>query len=373
MSKRLCAALLALMLSLLIPCALSESASAELPRTLYVTSTVASVYRSPSGGARKLATLSFGESVCQVGAEGADWAILKNAKGQTGYCALNSLSKTEPVPLNAAMYAQLKKTPVYAKAETSAKVLGKLERNDAVTVTAFGPEGDWVRVERNGRYGYIRRKDLDDAPYSQGTKAWCVGDAVAIAVAVSPSAWESVGLLSHGQSVTLLGEVDGCYKVRNARGEIGYVSVPGAITTEDPNTLKEIAYTQISGHLLRNRFGQGAKATFAPKNAEVTVLSVTLDGQYARILYRGKHYYVPQVFLSSSKRLRGRPTALTTDAVDVTAQPKIGSKTVLRLEKGAKVQLIKGQGLGAVQIRAVDPATGKTVTGWMLVSLLSKE
>ena len=298
MLKRILSLALALLLCAgTLPAGLA--ARAEKGGAMYVADTAVKVYKKPDLTGKAMKTIWLGEEVAVAAlTRQGDVAQLTDAKGRTGYCAANALTRKNPNTYSITIYAQLKKTPVYAGCSAKSKQLAKLKRGATATMIAASPDG-WIRVEYGGGYGYMRRCDVDDAPYSAGTPAWCCYDGT-VNVASQAQSWDAVGKLRLGDEVRLLGKKDGWAKIRNSKGAIGWVS--GEFVSTKSPILNRPVYVQVSDKILARQPGGSAGLKVNKKVKKGAKLTLVAHGDFwARVKYKGKTYYTPAIYLAGEK------------------------------------------------------------------------
>ena len=140
--------------------------------TVYTTAKAA-VYKKCSASSKKLGTLPTGTGLTLEATAG-EWAYVRSGSNR-GYVKKNLLTtkapekepeKTEQTAsdsvqkVNMTAYAAKDGAKVYKTYSSSAKVLGTLDQNTAVKVTAI--KGDWCRVEKNGITAFMKKSDLSE-------------------------------------------------------------------------------------------------------------------------------------------------------------------------------------------------------------------
>ena len=120
------------------------------------------------GGGTK--TISLGQEYELIGTKGKR-SHIRNAKGETGWCDSDMLSKKNPNGLHETLYVQCPGAKLFSQTVTTASAR-TLKQGQAVTAVA--QRGSWYRVKVNGRYGYMHALTLDSerAPADGRTLYW---------------------------------------------------------------------------------------------------------------------------------------------------------------------------------------------------------
>ena len=275
-----------------------------LTGTVYISANTLVAYSSPSTSSKNLGTMSYGESMTLLDVDGS-WAKIQNSSGAVGYCKLDGLTTVNPNNLNATIYVTETGAKLYAKPTTSANVLGALKQNAQYTCVAVTTDNVWLRLKNGSAYGYLladfaSTEKVEDAPSVTGTVYISANTLVAYS---SPStSSKSLGTMSYGESMLLLGVDDGWAKIQNSSGAVGYCKY-GGLTTVNPNSLNLTMYAQSNGVKL---YAKPLTTTTVSKtvnlNDSMTVVAVTEDGVWARVsLGSGKYAYVQTKSIAESK------------------------------------------------------------------------
>lgn len=368
LKRSLCLALIALLLAAALPVGLA--ARAEKGGAMYANLAAVKVYKKPNLSGKTIKTVWYGEEVAVAAfTKQGDVAALIDRKGRTGYCDANALTKKNPNTYDITVYAQKKKTPVYAGCSVKSKKLEKLKRNATATMIAVSLDG-WIRVKYGGRYGYMRLCDVDDAPYSEGQLAWCRYDGTA-SVMSSAQGWDDVGMLRLGDEVRLLGKKDGWTKIRNDKGEIGWID-GDCVTTKNP-VLNQTVYAQVSDKILARQPGGSAGLKIHKKLKKGARMTLVTKGDFwARVKYKGKTYFTPAIYLSTEKAPKTGRIVVTVRKCDMQDTPAIAGHVIAQLPKGTKLRLLAGGPLCA-KVDTVEPVNGRLLTGWVLATQLAAD
>ena len=276
-----------------------------LVSTVYISANTLVAYSSPSTSSKNLGTMSYGERMTLLGVDGS-WAKIQNSSGAVGYCKLDGLTIENPNSLNTTIYVTETGAKLYAKPTTSATVLGTLKQNAKYTAVAMTTDKVWLRLKNGSSYGYLltdyaSTEEVDDpAPGVTGTVYISANTLVAYS---SPStSSKSLGTMSYGESMLLLGVDDGWAKIQNSSGAVGYCKY-GGLTNVNPNNLNLTMYAQSNGvKLYAKPLTTATVRKTINQGDSVTVIAVTGDGAWARVnLGSGKYAYAQTKSISETK------------------------------------------------------------------------
>ena len=276
-----------------------------LVSTVYISANTLVAYSSPSTSSKNLGTMSYGERMTLLGVDGS-WAKIQNSSGAVGYCKLDGLTIENPNSLNTTIYVTETGAKLYAKPTTSATVLGTLKQNAKYTAVAMTTDKVWLRLKNGSSYGYLltdyaSTDEVDDpAPGVTGTVYISANTLVAYS---SPStSSKSLGTMSYGESMLLLGVDDGWAKIQNSSGAVGYCKF-GGLTNVNPNNLNLTMYAQSNGvKLYAKPLTTATVRKTINQGDSVTVIAVTGDGAWARVnLGSGKYAYAQTKSISETK------------------------------------------------------------------------
>ena len=315
-----------------VPAALAENT------TMYVVSNTLAVYVTPDTSAKKLGTIGFGESLTCTATSG-NWAKVKNAAGATGYCALNSLSASNPNTMNVTAVINAANTPIYKIPSESAAVWLKLNKGTTFTAVAMTRDNTWVRLKNGKYYGYVQAKHLSTAsgasptptptaapPSNLSGTVYASVTSLPVYKSASASA-KTLGNLYYGQSITCTAVSGGWAKVKNAAGTTGYCQISG-LTKSDPNNLSQTVYINTDNAPVYKKPSTTA-AVWAKlkKDASFTAVAVTPDGTWTRIKNGGNYAYILTKYLSDSAPTP-KPTATPAPTQSVTGTVYAAANTV---------------------------------------------
>lgn len=312
MKKRLTAMLLMLliMIGIWLPAA---PASAE-SYTVYVVSNTLKVYKKVSTSSSVLGTMSYGESMTCL-ATNSSWAAVKNSSGQIGYCKISNLSTSNPNTLKKDAYITANNVPVYRKPDTSASVMMKLNKNSRYTAVAVTPDKEWVRLQNGKYYGYVQSKYLSTSALEEdnnnnnnnsiiqdnlNTTVYIISNTLTAYKKASTSS-SSLGVMSYGESMTLLSISGEWARIRNSSGAVGYCKLSG-LSNVNPNSYSQKIYINANNVKVYRKpsTSAGVMQTLS-KNASYTCVAITPDKEWLR-LKNGKYYgYVQSKYVSNLK------------------------------------------------------------------------
>ena len=203
-----------------------------------------------STSSKVIGSLSGNSKVTIVGEEGAFYKI--EYKGSHGYVAKeyvkdvtesNNSNQGTQTPEKPSTPESTKKTGIVnvssslnvrEGASTSSKVIGSLSGNTKVIIV--GEEGAFYKIEYNGSHGYVAKeyiKDIKDEVVTEPEKPSTPENSKKTGVVTASkglnvrkeanTSSQIVGILNSGESVEILGEENGFYKI-NYKGQEAYAS-----------------------------------------------------------------------------------------------------------------------------------------------------
>ncbi|MFY8261271.1 SH3 domain-containing protein [Clostridium perfringens] len=203
-----------------------------------------------STSSKVIGSLSGNSKVTIVGEEGAFYKI--EYKGSHGYVAKeyvkdvtesNNSNQGTQTPEKPNNPESTKKTGIVnvssflnvrEGASTSSKVIGSLSGNSKVTIV--GEEGAFYKIEYKGSHGYVAKeyiKDIKDEVVTEPEKPSTPENSKKTGVVTASkglnvrkeanTSSQIVGILNSGESVEILGEENGFYKI-NYKGQEAYAS-----------------------------------------------------------------------------------------------------------------------------------------------------
>lgn len=190
---------------------------------------------------------------------------------------------------------------------TEYRSLGTLHDGDHIDVLSYGSV--WSKVETDsGKVGYIKNLYIDDgnSDYAAGTDYYSDHFTAYTTASVNfragaSTGTASMGTLSRGTKITVLGENDGFYLVKNSAGTQGYVSKnyvsrkkpSGSSSSSSSTTTKTV-----TGSYVNMRAGGGLSyrvLKVLPRGTSVTVLK---RGNYwTQVNYKGTVGWIKNTYL----------------------------------------------------------------------------
>lgn len=191
---------------------------------------------------------------------------------------------------------------------TEYRSLGTVHDGDHIEVLRYGDV--WSKVETDdGKVGYIKNLYIEDGDtnYASGTDyfdshytAYTTASVNFRAGASTSTA--SMGTLSKGTKVTVLGENDRFYLVKNSAGTQGFVSKtyisrtkPASSTGSSSSSAKTMTVT---GSYVNMRAGGGLSYSVVKVLPRGTVVTVVTRGNYwTRVNYKGTLGWIKNTYL----------------------------------------------------------------------------
>ncbi len=203
-----------------------------------------------STSSKVIGSLSGNSKVTIIGEEGAFYKI--EYKGSHGYVAKeyvkdvtesNNSNQGTQTPEKPSTPETTKKTGIVnvssslnvrSEASTSSKVIGSLSGNSKVTI--IGEEGEFYKIEYKGSHGYVAKeyiKDIKDEIVTEPEKPSNPENSKKTGVVTASkglnvrkeanTSSQIVGILNSGESVEIIGEENGFYKI-TYKGQEAYAS-----------------------------------------------------------------------------------------------------------------------------------------------------
>lgn len=350
---------ISLMLLMLLPMYSACAQSLASGTKVYIISNILNAYQYKSASSKVLGVMTYGEDMTMLDFDGS-WVRIRNAKGQIGYCALTGLSTKNPNTLNTAVYAKANGTPVYHKASASYKRLTAVRQNYKFTVVAKTPDNKWLRVKNGNLYGYVQLAHVSKDPIVKHgaitAKTVWVNSENAVRVTSGLGTGKSMGLISHGQSYTLLGTSGNYARIRNSKGKIGWCP-SGVLTTVNTNRENATMYAQVSGSFLYpNSIFSGTPRAIR-QGTKVTLVAETPDGGWYRVKYGGRYYYAKSVLFSDEPAPAGGREVYSKTEATLYAKASYSSQKIANIGAYEEMQLLGVSKQGAL-VRTMFGKTG---------------
>ena len=304
--------LLICLLTTMLPAGLSALAASQ---TVYVISNTLPVYKSYSTSSGVLGTMSYGESMtCMATNNG--WAYVKNSSGQTGYCKTGGLSNVNPNKYSEKIYINASGVKVYRRPDTGSSVMMTLSKNSSYTAVAITPDKTWARLKNGSAYGYVQMKYISTSKVSDGsgtapdlkTGTVYISANTLTAYKSASTSSKSLGVMSYGDSMTLLATSGEWAQIRNSSGAVGYCKISG-LTAANPNNLNLTVYIKQGGAKIYSKPSTSSSTVMsAGLNDIFTAVAITSDSAWARLKSGSNYAYVQTANLSTTPVDGGQET-----------------------------------------------------------------
>jgi len=272
-------------------------------QTVYIVDNNVIAYKEPSASSVKAGTVSFGEVLTKIQISG-DWVLVKNSAGQ-GWIPASAISVEDPCTEETTYYVSAKKSTVYQRPVTNAKVKGTLKLNGAVTVVGKTRDGEWYRIKYGSGYAFVKATEIskNKTDTAQSITVYVVANNATAYKKASASSGKA-GTVSYGEVLTCT-KVSGSWAlVKNSVGQ-GWVK-KSALSTTNPCTASLTGYVKTTTAVVYQRPGTSYKKLGTlPMNAEVIVVGRTSDKNWYRIEYEGGYAFVKTSALTGSKPSSG--------------------------------------------------------------------
>ena len=199
--------------------------------------------------------------------------------------------------------------------------------------------------------------------WAEGTRVWAINDnALSVPRSYMGSDW--IGYISFGQSFDLL-ETRGDYaRLRNARGNTGWVAREH-LAQYDPNSLNKTMYAAADGDILWPHADYLENPIPMKKGDAVTVVGLTPNRVWYRVLHNGAYYYAPYKLLTGVPAPAEGCTYIASQryvfgsGVDLYAAPYETTEPFETIDDGTAVTLLEVNGSMA-RIRVNESLSGYT-------------
>ena len=183
---------------------------------------------------------------------------------------------------------------VYAKANTSSKVLGKVKANTVLTVDAT--KNGWARVTMNGKTGFMKAANV-----KKTTKTMYVNVASMAVYASNKTSSKKLAAMAYGESVKMEATNGEWARIVNGR-KVGFCK-KSSLTSKNPNTMKTTVYTQSANVKVYKHPSTSAdlKGTLKKMNTKLTVVAM-FDGQtWCRVKNGSQYGFIKKSDLDTRK------------------------------------------------------------------------
>lgn len=237
------------------------------------------------------------------------------------------------------------KLNVRASASTSAKVLGKL--NKGQTVSVISKQGAWAKISFNGTDAFVSTEFLrfatSDAPSPKTEPATVIATLLDVYATASSQA-EILDKIKKGSTVAVISQEKTWTKIwLNGREAFVFTkylqfkdtpakeTVKKQITVPQTTVYDQAAYT-------------GKSLGVVKQNSEVQVVSE--DKDWLTILFNGKEAFIPAL---SVQPLQEEETSVTTATLNVRSTPSTNGAIVGKINQGQSVTIVsKENGWGKI-------------------------
>ncbi len=218
----------------------------------------------------------------------------------------------------------------------------------------LGQTGIWVKVNVNGKTGYVSSKYLTNGSTKSPTHVSSVNKTVYITASAlnvrsgAGTSYSVIGGLSKGKAASVVGSSNGWYKIKYGGG-YGFISSrytssaapSGSSSTPTPtsSTSSKTMYCTISGLNVRS----GAGMSFASKgnlSKGQAVTVVDTSSYWYKIKFGGGYGYVGSKYLSSSKPSGG--------SAETPVAPSSRTKTMYSAVSGLNVRSGRGSSYSTI-------------------------
>ena len=290
------------------------------------------------------------------------WAKVYTVNRVLGYCQQKYLSAKNPNSYSMTMYCQQKEAPFYSRPDISSGLMGHLYRDEAVKVVAVTPMGDWLRFQVDtAKWYYVQRPRMDTAKYAKGKAAWCAKDSMQIFY--NPEMTTRLGTLYFGQEFVLVAQKGEIAKIRSGNGIIGYCKLSD-ITPNNPNNDNRTVYTQVEGNYLFKSSTDLSGRVQIRKNVEMKLLGLDENRFWARVEFNGGKYYVPAVYLDTTRRSGDYKKVVARTGLNLRAGTKKSSEVITTVPTGTALWLI-GATDSYARVATAPDANGQFSTGYV--------
>lgn len=261
--------------------------------TVYISANTLPAYASPSESSSVLGMMSYGESMERLAVSG-DWAQIKNAAGDIGYCYNRYLTTENVNKYSQTVYVRQSGAMIYSKPHYSYPTNHVARVNESYTAVALTGDNAWARViYGNGGYAYIETKYITNVPQQTETAETVYIKDNTMPVYASPSTQASLlGVMSYGESLSMTAVQDGWARVVNSAGETGYCRF-GSLTKVNPNTYSVPLYAMNADTPVRKKPVADAEILqTAARGAAFTAVAITDDQEWVRVQLSSGYGYI---------------------------------------------------------------------------------
>lgn len=262
--------------------------------TVYVSSLMATAYKSASASSTVVGSVSYGEKLTCTAVEGS-FALVSNSVGK-GWVKKSALTTKNPNSAAVTCYGKAISANVYKSPSESAEVLGSIAIN--VLVKAVAVSGDWARIEYGDGYAYVKKANLTTTKPEKSVTVY-VRYSIVEAYKSASSSSEKIGDVYYGQKLERLSSSREWALVTDG-SSYGWIKKDALVTT-DPNTYNKTLYVNSDSVAVRKSpSSKGTKLTTMDKGDVVNSVAITPDGEWVRIKYNDSYAYIELVSLTDN-------------------------------------------------------------------------
>ena len=345
----------------------TNAPSSGLTGKVYVVTTALPVYASASTSSKFLGTMYYGQDMTCVGVNGS-WAQVKNSAGAVGYCQASGISAANPNNLSKKVYINTASAPIYKVPSTGAAVWMYLKQDQSVPAVAVPPDGTWTRLQNGKYFAYILSKYVSESVAPTPTPAptqsvsgtfYAIANTVTVHESAS-TASKSLGVLSYGESTTVLAAIGEWAQVKSSAGLTGYCML-NQLSDKNPNILSQKIYINTDNAPIYKIASESSAVWMTlKKNDSYTAVAVTPDGTWTR-LQNGKYFaYILSKYISANRvedPIAEQTVYVTVSALPVYASASSSSKLLGTMCLGESMTMI-GASDGWAKVRNSSGALG---------------
>ncbi len=267
-----------------------------------------------------------------------------------------------------------RQSTVYAEANTSSKVLGKVKANTVLALEAT--KNGWARVSMNGKTGYMKAANV-----TKTTKTMYVNVASMAVYESNKTSSKKLATMAYGESVKVEATNGEWARVVNGK-KVGFCK-KSSLTSTNPNTMKTTVYTQSANVKVYKQPSASAdvKTTLKSVNTKLTVVAM-YDGQtWCRVKNGSQYGFVKKSDLDT-KKYDGYSTAKCATGKAISMDwwtsniqslfPRGGTAIVTDVKTGITWKVYRGGGTNhadvqpktAADTRAMKKACGSDYLTW---------
>ena len=207
--------------------------------------------------------------------------------------------------------------------------------------------------------------------FETNTKVYII-DNILNAYKTKSTSSKVLGVMTYGESMTMLSFDGDWVKIKNAKGQIGYCKLTG-LSTQNPSNLNETVYARANKTPVYQKASTSYKKIASVKqNYKFNVIAMTPDGDWLRVKNGSRYGFVRvddvnREPVSVHGALVAKTVYVVSENASVVYSGKGGGKNMGNISHGQSYTLLGTDGKYS-RIR-----NGKGQVGWCLSELLSTE